>query len=98
MSASSTAVPPANVDEHIGQEKNWEEPASEANTMVEKNDNEVDKDSDVETAHPIIPEEDQIAEDEYPSGPKFVFILVALMLSVFMVALDMVRIGCSWSL
>jgi hypothetical protein len=84
MSASSPVLQPANLDEPVGLEKKWEEPASDANTMVEK----YGKEAEEEPAN--VPEEDQILEDEYPKGIKFAVIIIALMLSVFMVALDMV--------
>lgn len=57
------------------------EPASGANTIMEK------------PAEPIeagpATEEDPIGEDQYPKGIQFVFILLALVLSIFMVALDL---------
>lgn len=34
---------------------------------------------------------DELSEDEYPSGIKMVFIVVALVLSIFLLSLDMVR-------
>jgi hypothetical protein len=75
--------PPSDANTMV--EKMVEEPPSDANTMVEKNANE----SDVEPAH--VPEpEDGLDPDEYPKGLQFTFILLALMLSVFIVALDLV--------
>ena len=65
-----------------------EEPASDANTMVEKDVNVVEN----QPGH-IIEAEDEIAPDEYPTGAQFVFILIALILSIFMVALDLVRLA-----
>jgi len=38
----------------------------------------------------MIAEEDQIGREEYPKGIQFIFILLALILSIFMVALDLV--------
>ncbi len=41
----------------------------------------------------VIAEEDQIGLEEYPKGLQFVFILLALILSIFMVALDLVSLA-----
>ena len=87
----SSRFMPANVDDHIGDDRMVEEPLSDANTMVTKAENDVE----VQPEHEKQPEErpeDQLAQDEYPKGFQFVFILLALILSVFMVALDLVRL------
>lgn len=34
---------------------------------------------------------EEMSEDEYPSGTKLIFIVVALVLAIFLLALDMVR-------
>lgn len=44
--------------------------------------------SDTEAA---VKESPEPSEDEYPSGTKLVFIVVALVLAIFLLALDMVR-------
>lgn len=77
--------PTMDADDRIDDEEKKEQAASDANTMVEKNDNE---ETDVE-AEREIPEEDQLEADEYPKGLQFLFILLALILSIFMVALDL---------
>ncbi|PMD31482.1 MFS general substrate transporter [Hyaloscypha variabilis F] len=59
--------------------------------MVEKNDatdTEFENEPEPVVA-PEIAEEDQLNEDEYPKGFQFAFILIALILSIFMVALDL---------
>ena len=67
-----------------------EEPASEAmsdaNTMVEEPKQ---KNEDPSEAGLVAPE-DQLGEGQYPKGFQFFFILVALVLSIFIVALDLV--------
>jgi hypothetical protein len=70
--------------------KEFEEPASDANTMVEKRENETENES-LQTleAERQLPE-DQLSPDDYPKGLQFFFILLALILSIFMVALDLV--------
>lgn len=85
MSASSSILPSMSVKDRIGDERDAEEPASDANTMVEKNENEVGNGP----GH-ILEPENGLAEDEYPKGMQFFFILLALILSIFMVALDLV--------
>jgi hypothetical protein len=81
MSASSLAP------EDLRDEEKVEVPASDANTMVEKNEAETEN----EPEHPAeIAEEDQLEANEYPQGLQFFFILLALILSIFMVALDLV--------
>jgi hypothetical protein len=66
------------------------EPASDANTMVEKRENDTENES-LQTleAEEQLPE-DQLSPDDYPKGLQFFFILLALILSIFMVALDLV--------
>jgi len=90
MSASPPVLPTTttSIDNHLEDEEKLEEPPSDANTMVEKNENEPQGNLGAEVA-----EEDQLAANEYPEGIQFVFILLALMLSVFMVALDMVGLA-----
>lgn len=86
MRASSPVLPTPNVVDHrMGEEMKEEEPASDANTIVEKHENEDEN----EPGHAMDPEE-ELAPDEYPHGLQFLFILLALILSVFMVALDLV--------
>ena len=70
--------------------KEVEEPASDANTMVEKRENDTENES-IQTleAEEQLPE-DQLSLDDYPKGFQFFFILLALILSIFMVALDLV--------
>jgi hypothetical protein len=95
MSASSPIPPIAGSDDRIDEEKKMEEAGSDANTMVEKNDatdTEFENEPEPVVA-PEIAEEDQLNEDEYPKGFQFAFILIALILSIFMVALDLVCLG-----
>lgn len=86
----------------IDDEKRAEGLASDANTMVEKFDNDAEKtDNDAEktdveaendlvpAAAPALEPADTLSPDEYPKGLQFVFILLALILSIFMVALDL---------
>jgi hypothetical protein len=73
--------------------------ASDANTAIYKTDNEAEntdaEKTDVETdnnsgnAAAVLPE-DSLSADDYPKGLQFFFILLALILSIFMVALDLV--------
>lgn len=80
--------------------------ASDSNTMVDKTDNEAEKtDIDAENtdfeekeieygnssgnAGAVLPE-DTLSPEDYPKGLQFFFILIALILSIFMVALDLV--------
>lgn len=79
--------------DEIDDEKRMEEPGSDANTMVDKNDTDGEK-TDGENDADIVPEqplEEQLAPDDYPKGFQFAFILISLILSIFMVALDLVR-------
>jgi hypothetical protein len=71
------------------------EPASDANTMVEKRENDTENES-LQTleAEGQLPE-DQLSPDDYPKGLQFFFILLALILSIFMVALDLVYLPLS---
>lgn len=78
--------------------KEFGEPASDANTMVEKDEGKVEQDTESESlsARDIegqVPE-NELAPSDYPHGLQFFFILLALILSIFMVALDLV--GSSW--
>ncbi|KAK9319183.1 major facilitator superfamily domain-containing protein [Lipomyces orientalis] len=57
---------------------------SVTNTMVEKSDVEPENG----LAHEVLPE-DTLSAEEYPKGLQLLFILLALILSIFMVALDM---------
>jgi len=87
MSATSPVPGTTNMADRIeDDEKRMEEPGSDANTMVEKTD------TDGENEPELIAEaeEDQLAPDEYPKGIQFTFILISLILSIFMVALDLV--------
>lgn len=77
--------------------------ASDANTIVEKHDGDIEKSdiegekTDVEGDHAsrhqapsdVLPE-DTLDPSDYPEGFQFFFILLALILSIFMVALDLV--------
>lgn len=45
-----------------------------------------------------IPADDELRDDEYPSGIKLLFIVFALVMSIFLLALDMVRIYNTTSL
>ena len=73
------------LDDRIEDESKPEELVSDANTIVEKTDNETEN----VPGHAILPE-DTLALEDYPKGLQFVFILLALILSIFMVALDLV--------
>ena len=84
MSASPPVLPAMDSENHTT-EKQLETPASEADTGLEKNENGAGIATQGEIA-----EEDQINLEEYPKGVQFVFILLALILSIFMVALDLV--------
>lgn len=86
MSASPPVLPTMNIENGTAH-KRLETPASEADTMVEKNEN---GNGAEHGTGGVIAEEDQIGLDEYPKGVQFVFILLALILSIFMVALDLV--------
>lgn len=70
--------------------KEVEEPVSDANTMVEKRET----DTENESVHTLQLEEqmpeDELSPDDYPKGLQFFFILLSLILSIFMVALDLV--------
>jgi hypothetical protein len=86
------------VEDRIDDEKRAEGLASDANTMVEKTDEAEKSDNDAEKTDveaendpgdAIVPE-DTLSPDDYPKGLQFVFILLALVLSIFMVALDLV--------
>jgi MFS transporter, DHA2 family, glioxin efflux transporter len=92
MGASSNDLPRIDSEDRIEDEKKAEE--SDANTMVERNDHEEVEDEPERVTEPQVAEEDQLGEDEYPKGLQFVFILISLVLSIFMVALDLV-ITCS---
>jgi hypothetical protein len=56
---------------------------------AERTDVEGDSTSGNNAAPDVLPE-DTLAPDDYPHGFQFFFILLALILSIFMVALDMV--------
>jgi hypothetical protein len=92
MSASSPVLRSTNVEDRVEDEKIVEEPASDANTMVGKDENETENGTETEPKHEAIAEEDQLSADEYPKGFQFFFILISLVLSIFMVALDLVRL------
>ena len=70
--------------------KEVEEPASDANTMVEKRENDTENESIQTLEAEVQLPEDQLSPDDYPKGLQFFFILLALILSIFMVALDLV--------
>lgn len=75
--------------------------ASDANTMVDKTDidgentdfeaekTDVEGDNSSGNAGEVLPE-DTLSPSDYPTGLQFFFILFALILSIFMVALDLV--------
>lgn len=90
MSMLSAVLPATNVEDRFGDDKNEEKPTSDANTMVEKHDD----DSKTGLEHINEPER-ELAPSEYPEGLQFLFILLALILSIFMIALDMVCMSCS---
>ncbi|KAK9326757.1 major facilitator superfamily domain-containing protein [Lipomyces starkeyi] len=72
------------VEDRTDDEKKFGGLGSDTNTMVEKSDVE----PDYGLAHAVLPE-DTLSADEYPKGLQLLFILLALILSIFMVALDM---------
>lgn len=73
------------VEDPIRDEKKAEDLSLDANTTVEKNVNERECDNG-----PTVEPDGDLGLDEYPKGLQFIFILLALILSVFMVALDLV--------
>jgi MFS transporter, DHA2 family, glioxin efflux transporter len=85
MGASSPLLLTMDVENRIDDEKKADALGSDANTMVDKSENEAEKDP----GHAAVPE-DTLSPDEYPKGLQFVFILLALILSISMVALDLV--------
>jgi hypothetical protein len=85
MSAPSSVLPTRDMEDRVKDE----EPISDANTLAEKHDNETETETGHETAQEIEPEE-ELAPDEYPKGFQFFFILLSLILSIFMIALDLV--------
>lgn len=85
MSPSSPVLPKSSVEDRIGDERILDEPASDANTMVEKNEYEAEN----APVHGFEAEE-ELSPDNYPKGLQFFFILLALIFSIFMVALDLV--------
>ena len=86
--AETMAEKHGNGPENRTADKQLETPASEAETMAEKNGNGAESGIGGEIA-----EEDQINPEEYPKGIQFIFILLALILSIFMVALDLVSLA-----
>lgn len=83
------------------EEKHEEEPVSDANTMVGQEDRRPEQEEHAqEDANPArltktrstMPEE-QLNPEDYPKGAQFIFILLALILSIFMVALDLVGLS-----
>ena len=64
-----------------------------ANAGAEKTD--VEDDSGSRNPAAALPE-DALTADDYPKGLQFVFILLALIFSIFMVALDLVRYNLSF--
>lgn len=68
--------------------------AEKADIDADNTDNEAEKtdvegDSSSGNAVAVLPE-DTLSPDDYPKGLQFFFILIALILSIFMVALDLV--------
>jgi hypothetical protein len=61
------------------------------NTDFEAEKTDVEGDSSSGNAVGVLPE-DTLAPSDYPAGLQFFFILIALILSIFMVALDLVRV------
>lgn len=59
------------------------------NTDLEAEKTDVDGDSSSGNGGAVLPE-DTLAPSDYPKGLQFFFILIALIFSIFMVALDMV--------
>lgn len=59
------------------------------NTDYEAEKTDVERDSSSGNAVAVLPE-DTLSPDDYPKGLQFFFILIALILSIFMVALDLV--------
>ncbi|RDW72815.1 hypothetical protein BP6252_06722 [Coleophoma cylindrospora] len=88
MSVASPDLSTTNVED-IRDDEKANEPASDANTMVEKNEKEGNEREIDQEAGPVAEPEEELAPDEYPKGFQFFFILLALILSVFMVALDL---------
>ncbi|KAL5346590.1 hypothetical protein ACLOAV_008297 [Pseudogymnoascus australis] len=92
---------------HVDDDRRADGLASEANTIVDRNDHDVKKididaentdidaektdvEGDSSSGDPVaVLPEDTLSEDDYPKGLQFFFILLALVLSIFMVALDM---------
>ncbi|KAL3426508.1 major facilitator superfamily transporter [Phlyctema vagabunda] len=82
MGAIIPVIPEMNVEEAIENDRKRDGTASDAHQLMEKNG---DGDG---AGHLITEGEDEISADEYPEGIQFAFILLALILSIFMVALD----------
>lgn len=61
------------------------------NTDIEAEKTDVEGDSSSGNAAPVLPE-DTLSPSDYPEGLQFFFILLALVFSIFMVALDLVCI------
>ena len=74
-----------NVGNRVADDTKVDLPQSESSTTVEGGGHGTEK-----AAGGMIAEEDQIGREEYPKGIQFIFILLALILSIFMVALDLV--------
>jgi hypothetical protein len=85
VKASPPVLPIMTIEDRIEDDEKAQELASDANTMVDKTDNEAEN----IPAQPLEPE-DTLAPEDYPKGLQFLFILLALILSIFMVALDLV--------
>lgn len=86
MSATSSVMAPTH-ENRLGDEKKEEEPESDANTMVDESKQETEPQA--ARLHAVQSAVSELAEDEYPKGLQFFFILLALILSIFMVALDL---------
>ena len=85
MKASPPVLPIMTIEAPIEDDEKAKELASDTNTMVDKTDNEAGN----VPANPI-ELEGTLALEDYPNGLQFLFILLALILSIFMVALDLV--------
>lgn len=85
MSTSPPVLPATTVEHRVADDTKVDVPTSESSTTIGGNGHETEK-----AAGGAIAEEDQIGQEEYPKGLQFIFILLALILSIFMVALDLV--------
>ena len=88
MSNSPPVLPATTVENRVADDTKVDVPTSESSTTIGGNGHETEK-----AAGGMVAEEDQIGREEYPKGLQFIFILLALILSIFMVALDLVRLA-----